>query len=372
MLEKARRNGLMPEEIFSERNKMADDGTLTKVLTYDIIRQTRRPAGLASVDADNCYDRIAHAIASLVFQAFGVPLSASESMLTSIQEMKFFLRTGFGDSTDFATSTLSIRTQGLCQGNGASPAGWAVVSICIINAHKKKGHGAHFACPISKQGSHITGIIFVDDTDLIHFRMDEDQDVIETFYHMQEAITSWGKLLLATGGALKPSKCFFHLISFKWNKAGVWSYDDNEENEEYRARVPLADGSFGDIEHLGVNTPIKTLGSMTCPTGCNKGSIKYMLAKGKAWKDMISAGHQPAECVVHARKTILAESRIRTMRGDGYATGVIGMLDEDILRDTPTGGDQTFSEKRNQTVRYRILWYWVSTPSSGMPLRSTE
>jgi hypothetical protein len=81
----------MPEEIFSEQNKMADDGTLTKVLTYEIIRQTRRPAGLASLDADNCYDRIAHTIASLVFQAFGVSLSASESMLTTIQEMKFFL-----------------------------------------------------------------------------------------------------------------------------------------------------------------------------------------------------------------------------------------------------------------------------------------
>ena len=111
----------MPEEVFSERNKMADDGTLTKVITYDIIRQTRRSAGVASVDADNCYDRIAHAIASLVFQAFGAPLSASESMLTTIQEMKLFLRTGFGDSTDFASSTLSIKTHGLCQGNVGHP-----------------------------------------------------------------------------------------------------------------------------------------------------------------------------------------------------------------------------------------------------------
>ena len=56
MLDEARRQNLMPEEVFSERNKMADDGTLTKVLTYDIIRQTRKSAGLASVDADNCYD----------------------------------------------------------------------------------------------------------------------------------------------------------------------------------------------------------------------------------------------------------------------------------------------------------------------------
>ena len=108
MLDKARRQNLMPEEVFSERNKMADDGTLTKVLTYDIIRQTRQSAGLASVDADNCYDRIAHAIASLVFQSFGVPLSASEAMLTTIQEIKFFLQTGFGNSTDFTSSALSI------------------------------------------------------------------------------------------------------------------------------------------------------------------------------------------------------------------------------------------------------------------------
>ena len=90
MLDKARKQNLMPEEVFFERNKMADDGTLTKVLTYDIIHQTRRSAGLASVDADNCYNRIAHTIASLVFKAFGVPLSALEAMLTTIQEIISF------------------------------------------------------------------------------------------------------------------------------------------------------------------------------------------------------------------------------------------------------------------------------------------
>ena len=61
MLNEARRENLIPKEVFSKRNKMADDGTLTKVLTYNIIRQTRQSAGL--VDANNCYDRIAHAIA---------------------------------------------------------------------------------------------------------------------------------------------------------------------------------------------------------------------------------------------------------------------------------------------------------------------
>ena len=38
MLQNARHHKLMSEEVFSKRNKTAEDGTLTKVLTYDIIR----------------------------------------------------------------------------------------------------------------------------------------------------------------------------------------------------------------------------------------------------------------------------------------------------------------------------------------------
>jgi hypothetical protein len=59
MLQQARQYKLIPEEIYSERNRLADDGTLAKVLFFDIVRQTRRLAGISSVDTDNCYDRIA-------------------------------------------------------------------------------------------------------------------------------------------------------------------------------------------------------------------------------------------------------------------------------------------------------------------------
>ncbi len=36
MLNSARDHNLMPEELFSKRNRMADDGTLCKTLFYDI------------------------------------------------------------------------------------------------------------------------------------------------------------------------------------------------------------------------------------------------------------------------------------------------------------------------------------------------
>ncbi len=157
-------------------------------------------------------------------------------------------------------------------------------------AHKKKGHGIHFLCPITKLKSYIAGVIYVDDTDLIHFRMEETEDALDAFFGIQEAITNWGKLLLASGGALKPSKCFFHLISFSWKPDGTWYYTKNEDDEEFRAVVPLADGSFAPIEHLGVDILNKTLGTMTCPSGNNKGAVDYMRTKGMAWKDMVAGG----------------------------------------------------------------------------------
>jgi hypothetical protein len=91
MLNSARDHNLMPEEIFSERNRMADDGTLCKTLFYNITRWACVPATITLVDASNCYDRIAHAMASLIFQAFGVPTTAIKSMLGVIENMKFFL-----------------------------------------------------------------------------------------------------------------------------------------------------------------------------------------------------------------------------------------------------------------------------------------
>jgi hypothetical protein len=156
-------------------------------------------------------------MASLIFQAFGVPTTATKSMLGTIENMKFFLRTGFGDSKSFAGGNISIKTQGLCQGNGAAPApaGWAVISICILQAHGKKGHGAKFICPITKLRQHLSTIIFVDNTDILHIDLTKDKSIKDVHTAIQGSVNSWGNLLIATGGALQPKKCFYSIISFE-------------------------------------------------------------------------------------------------------------------------------------------------------------
>ena len=150
MLDKAWKYKLILEEIFSKKNRMADDGGLAKMLYYDIVRQTRSAAAIALVDTSNCYNRIAHAMASLIFQSFGVKSTAVLVMLETIQKMKFFLQPAYGDSKTFAGYTIKIKMQGLGQGNRASPAGWGAISITILRAHGAKGHGAHFIAPMSQ------------------------------------------------------------------------------------------------------------------------------------------------------------------------------------------------------------------------------
>ena len=121
-------------------------------------------------------------------------------MLRTIQDMKLFLRTSFGDSRDCAGSLIDVKTQGLCQGNRAAPAGWAVVSIVILNAHKREGRGAKFRCPVSLTCSNLAAVLFVDDTDVIHVDMDWVENKYEAMEGLQRSVTSWGELLIATGG----------------------------------------------------------------------------------------------------------------------------------------------------------------------------
>ena len=110
---------------------------------------------------------------------------------------------------------VSVKTQGLTQGNGASPAGWAVISICIIGAHSKKGHGAKFICPVTHLKHHLSAIMYVNDMDLLHINLSKNETVDEVHKEIQASVNSWGNLLIATRGVLQPAKCFYLIISFE-------------------------------------------------------------------------------------------------------------------------------------------------------------
>ena len=83
-----------------------------------------------------------------------------------------------------------MKCQGLCQGNGTAPAGWADILIVILGAHKRKGHGARFVCPISRTEGELATILFVDNTDVIHIDMNKQQPAIKVHRDPQASIVS--------------------------------------------------------------------------------------------------------------------------------------------------------------------------------------
>ncbi len=119
--------------------------------------------------------------------------------------------------------------------------------------------------------------------------MNKVEMVAEAHDALQQSIHNWGKILIATGGTLKPAKCFYHLIPFSWQPDGTWRYDSNKNVPDLSIKVPLEDGTYAAIEHLSADTPTKTLGQMTCPMGGSEGAIAQMQQKAQGWLTKASA-----------------------------------------------------------------------------------
>ena len=84
------------EQYGSRKHKTAIECALNKRLIFDILRQTKKPAGICSCDLKSCYDRIVHSFASMAMQHAGAPISAIESMFSTIQKLKHVVRTSHG------------------------------------------------------------------------------------------------------------------------------------------------------------------------------------------------------------------------------------------------------------------------------------
>ena len=75
------------------------------------------------VDAAQCYDRVNHVIMSLVLLALIGVVGPIKVLLHCLQPMKFFQRTGNGDSSTFTGGEGSY-FMGLGQGSRGAPPSW--------------------------------------------------------------------------------------------------------------------------------------------------------------------------------------------------------------------------------------------------------
>jgi hypothetical protein len=130
-------------------------------------------------------------------------------MFSTIQDLGHHVRTIYGDSKkSFGGNLWLVPCQGLCQGNGAGPQIWAVVSTPVLNCLRSEGYGVAFKTSISGDHIRFVGYAFVDDTDICQTGQDEFTTGQEVATQMQGAMDAWEGGMRATGGAIVPEKAF--------------------------------------------------------------------------------------------------------------------------------------------------------------------
>jgi hypothetical protein len=305
MMRQAEAQGRIPLEIYgSRKNHEAVEVAINRRLVADLLRQKRIPGAIASVDAESCYDRIAHVAGSLCAQNWDVDPEAIRAMLLTIQRMKYFLRTAFGDSDDFFSSLDDILTyQGSCQGNKGSPAFWLAVSVFLVLMLHRLGHFAQIRSAMSLSLFVTAGFLFVDDTDLITVAVDQTESPAQVTARMQAAVNAWHGGLRATGGALKPEKCSWCLVSFYWDQ-GQWHYT-NPDNQPGVLSIPSPQGELVPIMRHASTDAIKVVGVTQALDGNMIAQIQVLQAKAATWGAQISEGWVPRHLARKALDTMI-------------------------------------------------------------------
>ena len=220
-------NALAPEQHGSLHS--AIEHGVNKRLTFDIWRQSKCPGVLCSNDAKSCYDRILNSELTLALRRVGVAKAPLKCMLYAIQNLKHYVRTAYGDSTQcLDCQTLWEMVHGVGQGNGAGPTVWTLLSTPILNLLRNKNLGEKFRLAMTKEILDIVGYAFVDNTDLIQMAKQATDTLEDVDHNLQQALNWWEGGIKTTGGALVPDKTFWYGVKFRW-EGTKWKYVKGEE-----------------------------------------------------------------------------------------------------------------------------------------------
>jgi len=280
-------SSLAPEQYGSRKRHKAIDLAVNKSLTFDILRQLKRPGAICSNDAKSCYDLIGHTQASLSMQRVGVPKNIINCIFSTLQEAIHKVRTGYGDSkAHYGGKVWLVPIHGIGQGNGAGPAIWAVVSTPLLNVLREKGFGCEILCPLTSEFFRFVGYAFVDDTDIIQSTLEDHPEKARA--QLQQAIDTWEFSLKATCGALVPEKTVWWLVSFNWDGTS-WRYASLQDSPG-ELTVKDLNNNRKVITRLEPNQAYETLGVFLAPDGKLDQQFEKMKKAATTWADSLRTG----------------------------------------------------------------------------------
>ena len=135
----------------------------------------------------------------------------------------------------------------------------------------------------------IAGLSFVDDTDLLHFDID---DHLDEGSPLQDSVDTWQGLIKATCGMLNPVKSTWYDIKFLWSANGVKAYD-NSGDVELSMKNHL--GMWENLEKRTSSTPTKSLGVWITPDGNEKQQATELHKAAESWRSKLQRKYLPRQ-----------------------------------------------------------------------------
>ena len=278
-------NRLAPEQYGSRKRLSAEKHALNKRLTVDILRVQKRPGIICANDAKACYDRILHFAAYTALRGAGLSPEAVKSMLEPIRRMKHQVRTAYGDSKDYYGGEDWDRSpSGICQGNGAGPAIWALVSSPLLDIVREAGYGAKLKSALGETELHLAGFAFVDDADTIQTG-DLGESTESLLRKAQAQLDLWESGIRTTGGGISAEKTDFSILNYKWAN-GRWKYEEMSRNNKMTVKN-TKDGR-DNLKQLKVTTARRTLGVWQALDGNERKETKKLKEKANEWSRAVA------------------------------------------------------------------------------------
>ena len=271
---------LAPEQYGSRKRLSAEKHALNKRLMIDVLRLQRRPGVICANDAKACYDRILHFAAYISLRKTGLTKPAVISMLEPIRRLTHKIRTAYGDSEiEYGGDNWKRDPSGICQGNGAGPAIWALVSSPLLSMLRDAGFGAKLHSAIGDTFLHLSGFAFVDDADTIQAG-ELGEDTPSILQKAQQQLNLWESGIRSTGGGIDGDKSDFVIINYEWNE-GEWRYQ--KKQDEHKLTVHNTKGPREQLTQLATNEARRTLGVWQAADGNEEKQTTKLVEKTKAW-----------------------------------------------------------------------------------------
>jgi hypothetical protein len=114
----------------------------------------------------------------------GIPVSATQVFLTTMQVMQYFLKTVLEELSESYGGTTDHPNSGLEQGSWASPLGFLALSSLIVNAYRRMGHGVNITSAYIGRLFSLAAVMYVDETDTLYWPPSpytEDEELVAMY-----------------------------------------------------------------------------------------------------------------------------------------------------------------------------------------------